>query len=95
MRYLLPICAPLSLATAVALRALAGRGAWRRLTMPGLYIAAVITPLALTALHVGADRPVAITLGQESRDAYLRASVTTGLTYRATYLGGCCGMASG
>lgn len=88
LRYLLPICAPLSLATAVTLRALAGHGVWRRLTMPGLYIAAVIT-LALTALHVGADRPVAITLGQESRDAYLRASVTTGPTYRATqFLGG-------
>jgi hypothetical protein len=32
---------------------------------------------------------VAITLGRESRDAYLRASVTTGPTYRATqFLGG-------
>lgn len=35
-------------------------------------------------LHVGADRPLAVTLGQESRDAYLRQSVTTGPTYRAT-----------
>lgn len=88
LRYLLPICAPLSLATAVTLRAFANRGAARRLTFAGLYLSALIT-LTLTALHVGADRPLAITLGQQSRDAYLRESITTGATYRATqFLGG-------
>ena len=83
LRYLLPICAPLSLATAVVLRALGRRPVPRRLVLPGLYGAALVT-LALVALHVGADRPLAVTLGQESRDSYLRRSVTTGPTYRAT-----------
>lgn len=83
LRYLLPVCAPLSLAAAAVLRALARRPVPRRLTLPALAVAALIT-LALTALHVGADRPLAVILGQESRDAYLRRSVTTGPTYRAT-----------
>lgn len=83
LRYLLPVCAPLALATAVALRALARRPLPRRLILPALY-GATLLALALVALHVGADRPLAVILGRESRDAYLRASATTGATYRAT-----------
>lgn len=83
LRYLLPICAPLSLAAAVVLRAaLAGRRL-RGLVLPALCLVANLS-LGLTLLHVGADRPLAVVAGLESRDDYLRRSLATGPTYRAT-----------
>jgi hypothetical protein len=47
-------------------------------------LGSALLTLLLVFLHVGADRPVAVLLGRESRDAYLRQSVTTGASYRAT-----------
>jgi hypothetical protein len=83
LRYLLPICAPLSLATAVVLRAALDRVQWRWVVRPALVGASVIA-LGLVILHVGADRPVQVLLGHESVDHYWRQSITTGATYRAT-----------
>ena len=83
LRYLLPLCAPLSLAAAVVLRAALGRPRVRRAVLPALYLATLLG-LGTTLLHVGADRPVAVSLGLESRDAYLRQNLATGPTYRAT-----------
>lgn len=79
LRYLLPVCAPLSLATACVLRAAWGRSRLRALVRPALLLSSLLT-LVLVGLHVGADRPVAILLGRESLDAYLRHSPS----YRAT-----------
>lgn len=83
LRYLLPICAPLSLAAAVVLRAGLRRPVLRRAVLPALYLT-VLLGLGTTLLHVGADRPLPIILGLESRDAYLRQNLATGPTYRAT-----------
>ena len=83
LRYLLPLCPALSLAAAYALRAARERPLLRRLVLPALAMAALLTAFVVF-LHVGADRPVAVLLGRESRDAYLRRSVAVGATYRAT-----------
>jgi hypothetical protein len=83
LRYLLPICAPLSLAAAVVLRAGLQRPALRRGVLPALYLA-VLLGTGTTLLHVGADRPLAVIAGIESRDTYLRQNLATGPTYRAT-----------
>src|SRR5205823_7886923 len=83
LRYLLPVCAPLSLAAAYALRAALARPRLGRLVQPALLGSALLC-LALVGLHVGADRPLGVLLGRESHDAYLRQSVTTGPSYRAT-----------
>lgn len=83
LRYLLAICPLLAIGTSLALSSLWERLALRRLVRGGLAVAAVLT-LALTFLHVGADRPLRISLGLESRDAYLARSATFGGTYRAT-----------
>lgn len=83
LRYLLPICAPLSLAVAVVLRAALDRSRLRRLVLPALYLATLLS-VGLTVLHVGADRPLAVSLGLESRDTYLQRNLATGPTYRAT-----------
>ncbi|MGN6562039.1 MAG: ArnT family glycosyltransferase, partial [Thermomicrobiales bacterium] len=83
LRYLLPICAPLSLATAVVLRAALDRVRWQWAVRPALLGASVIA-LGLVILHVGADRPAQVLLGRESVDGYWRQSITTGATYRAT-----------
>ena len=83
LRYLLPICAPLSLAAAVVLRAGLRRPVLQRAVLPALYLT-VLLGLGTTLLHVGADRPLPIILGLESRDAYLRQNLATGPTYRAT-----------
>jgi len=83
LRYLLPICAPLSLATATVLRAGLRRPVLRRAVMPALYLATLLG-MGTTLLHVGADRSLAVIAGFESRDAYLRQNLATGPTYRAT-----------
>ncbi|HET8629340.1 MAG TPA: glycosyltransferase family 39 protein [Thermomicrobiales bacterium] len=82
LRYLLPLCAPLALATAYVLRAARARRGLRRAVRPALIACALLT-LGVTALQVGADRPVGVLLGRESQDAYLRQSITTGASYRA------------
>lgn len=82
LRYLIPVCAPLSLAVATVLRAALNRAWLRRAVLPALYLAALLA-VGLTVLHVGASRPLAVTLGLESRDAYLRHNLATGPTYRA------------
>jgi hypothetical protein len=83
LRYLLAICAPLALCTAAVLRAGWERPVLRRAAFAGLIVSALLT-FGLTFLHVGADRPVKILLGLESRDDYLRRSASVGATYRAT-----------
>ena len=83
LRYLLPICAPLSLAAAAVLRAGLRLPVLRCAVLPALYLAALLG-LGTTLLHVGADRPLAVIAGIESRDAYLRQNLATGPTYRAT-----------
>ena len=83
LRYLLPICAPLSLAAATVLRAGFRRPALRHAVLPTLYLA-VLLGTGTTLLHVGANRPLAVIMGFESRDAYLRQNLATGPTYRAT-----------
>ncbi|HEX5506502.1 MAG TPA: glycosyltransferase family 39 protein [Thermomicrobiales bacterium] len=82
LRYLLPLCAPLALATAYVLRAAWARRGLRWAVRPALIACALLT-LGVTALQVGADRPTAVLLGRESQDAYLRRSITTGASYRA------------
>lgn len=83
LRYLLAVCPLLALGVAGVLRAAWQHVRLRPLVRGGLLVSAVLT-LLLTFLHVGADRPLAVTLGLESRDAYLRQSITFGATYRAT-----------
>jgi len=83
LRYLLPICAPLSLAAATVLRAGLRGPMLRRAVLPALYLATLLG-MGTTLLHVGADRPLAVIMGFESRDAYLRQNLATGPTYRAT-----------
>ncbi len=83
LRYLLAICPMLAIAVACILRSAWDRRILRPLIGSGLILSALLT-LILTFLHVGADRPLAVTLGLESRDSYLRQSVTFGATYRAT-----------
>lgn len=87
LRYLLPICAPLSLAAATVLCAGLRRPALRHAVLPTLYLA-VLLGTGTTLLHVGADRPLAVIMGFESRDSYLRQNLATGPTYRAmSFLG--------
>lgn len=83
LRYLLAVFPLLAIGTAGVLRAAWDRPPLRPWVRGGLVISACLTVL-LTFLHVGADRPLAVTLGLESRDTYLRRSVTVGATYRAT-----------
>jgi hypothetical protein len=82
LRYLLVICPLLSLLTAIVLRAAWDRVALRRPVMGSLIVSALVTIL-LVGLHVGADRPIAVLLGQESRDAYLGQNVAYGASHRA------------
>lgn len=83
LRYLLPICAPLSLATAVALRGAAQRRFFGSLVPVGV-LGATLLGLSLIVRHTGADRPFPFLFGTESEDAYLRASYTAAPSYRAT-----------
>lgn len=82
LRYLLPICAPLSLVTALVLRTAARRRFVASLT-PVALLGATLLGLALIFLHTGADRPFPYLLGAESVDSYLRVSYTAGPSYRA------------
>ena len=83
LRYLLPLCPALSLAAAYAMRRGLARP-WARLAVLLTLFLTALLSLGVVFLHVGADRPVAVLLGRESRDAYLRRSVAVGPTYRAT-----------
>ncbi len=83
LRYLLAVFPLLAIGTAGVLRAAWSYSPLRRWVWGGLIVSACLT-LLLTFLHVGADRPLAVTLGLESRDTYLRRSITVGATYRAT-----------
>lgn len=87
LRYLLAIFPLLAVGTAGVLRAAWNHTFLRPWVRGGLLLSACLT-LLLTFLHVGADRPLAVTFGLESRDAYLRQSITVGATYRAvSFLG--------
>lgn len=71
LRYLLPVCAPLSLATAYLLRA-----AWARARLRPLVVAALVGSALITQTVVGllvdAEGPISVVFGRLSRDAYLR-----------------------
>lgn len=82
LRYLLPICAPLSLVTALVLRAASRRRFLASLAPVGL-LGATLLGLSLIFLHTGADRPFPYLLGTESVDSYLRVSYTAAPSYRA------------
>lgn len=82
LRYLLPICAPLSLVTALVFRAAMRRKFLASLVPVGL-LGASLLGLSLIFLHTGADRPFPYLLGRESADAYLRVSFTAAPSYRA------------
>lgn len=83
LRYLLAVCPMFAIGTACLLRYGWERRSLRPVVGGGLVATALLT-LILTFLHVGADRPLAVTLGIESRDSYLRQSAAFGSTYRAT-----------
>jgi hypothetical protein len=82
LRYLLVICPLLSLLTALVLRAVWERVGLRRPVIAAIIASALLT-VALVGLHVGADRPVAVLLGRESRDTYLRQSIAYGASHQA------------
>lgn len=82
LRYLLTITPLLCVLTAYVLRA-----AWerRRLRLPVLatLILTALISFGMVGLFVGSDRPVAVVLGQESRDSYLRQNLAYGASHRA------------
>jgi len=47
------------------------------------FILSALLTVVLVGLHVGAERPIPVLLGRESRDAYLRQNVAFGASYQA------------
>ena len=71
LRYLLPICAPLSLATAYILRTAWARSWLRPLVVTGLVGSALLTQVVV-GLIVDGDGPIGVVFGRESRDTYMQ-----------------------
>lgn len=82
LRYLLAITPLLCVLTASVLRAAWGQ---TRLRLPvlALLVLTALVSCGLVGLFVGSDRPIAVVLGQESRDSYLRQNLAYGASHRA------------
>ena len=68
--------------TAYVLRAAWGRTRLRLPVLAALILTALLS-FGLVGLFVGSDQPVAVVLGQESRDSYLRQNLAYGASHRA------------
>ncbi|HEY8599490.1 MAG TPA: phospholipid carrier-dependent glycosyltransferase [Thermomicrobiales bacterium] len=82
LRYLLTITPLLCVLVAYVLRAAWGQSRLRPPVLAILILTALVS-CGLVGLFVGSDRPVAVVLGQESRDGYLRQNLAYGASHRA------------
>lgn len=84
LRYLLPICAPLSIAAAYVLRAAWQRPRLRPLVVPALGLSSLLTLAVVGFYVIGFDQPLGVSLGYQSTDSYLRQQRAYGPAYQAT-----------